>query len=102
MERNEISEHEVRLFVALQKRGDQWATTKDLAAEAKIADRTARAHLLKLVRLNMLDVARVFPGHRYRLAGKADKRNQAYIIRLENAASVFGIGSPGRQGKDFI
>lgn len=91
MERNEISLHEVKLFLAIKGRDGKWATSRDLAAEAGVAERTARAHLLKLVNLNVLDVAEVFPAHRYRLAGKAEKRNTSYFVRLRNAIEVFNI-----------
>ncbi len=91
MERNEVSIHEAKLFVALEKRGGKWATSKELAGEAQIAERTSRAHLLKMVRMNVLDLAEVFPAHRYRLADKAAKRNAAYVLRLRNAAEVFGL-----------
>lgn len=92
MERNEVSTHEARLFLAVEKRGGKWATSKELAAEAGIAERTARAHLFKMVGLNILDIAEVFPAHRYRFADKADKRNAAYVIRLRRAVEVFGLG----------
>lgn len=91
MERNEVSIHEVRLFKALQARSGKWATAKEMSDEAEIAGRTARAHLTKFVGLGIVDVAEVFPAHRYRLAEKADKRNAAYINRLKAAASVFGL-----------
>lgn len=67
MERNEVSLHEVKLFLALKEAGAAWST-KALAAAAGVAERTARAHMLKLVKLNIADLAEVFPAHRYRLA----------------------------------
>ena len=91
MERNEISEQETRLFCALRNHGATWITSRELAKQAKVAERTARAHLLKFVKLNIVDLAEVFPGHRYRLAEKADKRNGSYITRLMRAADVFGF-----------
>jgi predicted ArsR family transcriptional regulator len=91
MESNEISIHEAKLFLALKKTGEQWTTSKELAKQAGVADRTARAHLVKLVKLNLADVAEVFPAHRYRYAEKASKRNAGYVNRLERAAEVFGL-----------
>ena len=57
----------------------------------KVAHRTVRAHLRKLVSLGVLDVAEVYPGHRYRLAEKASKRNAGNVQRLQSVASVFGL-----------
>lgn len=90
MERNEISVHEVRVYVALKAAGG-WLTNTEIAEAAKVAARTARAHTLKLVRLGVLDLAEVFPAHRYRLAELAKKRNTAYVQRLESARAVFGL-----------
>lgn len=91
MERNEISVHEARIFTALSKGKDLWLTSKELAMQAHVAWRTARAHALRLVQLGILDVAEVFPAHKYRLSGKAEKRNAAYMIRLTKAVHVFSI-----------
>ncbi len=91
MERNEVSSHEVRLYRAAKASGATWLTSQDLAQAAGVASRTARAHAAKLVKLGILDLAEVFPAHRYRFSDKADKRNQAYIHRLDKAAEVFGL-----------
>lgn len=91
METNEISLHEAKLYCAIEKRGAVWSTSKELAKDAGIAERTARAHLFKFVKLNLMDVAEVFPAHRYRLAEKAAKRNAGYLSRLMCAADVFGL-----------
>jgi len=91
METSEISLHEAKLYQALEKRGAAWSTAKELAKDAGIAERTARAHLLKLAKLNLMDVVEVFPAHRYRLAEKAEKRNAGYLARLIYAVEVFGI-----------
>lgn len=90
MERNEVSIHEVRVYVALKAAGG-WMTNAEIAEAAEVAPRTARAHSLKLVRLGVLDLAEVFPAHRYRLAEHARKRNAAYTQRLEAAREVFGL-----------
>jgi predicted ArsR family transcriptional regulator len=88
METNEVSRHQVLVFRSLKD--GTWVTSKEVAERAKVAERTARAHLKRLVDLGLLDEAKVFPGHRYRLSEKAEKRNGAYVRRLEEAASVFG------------
>lgn len=91
MERNEVSIHEVKAYLALKAGG--WMSSKELAKVAGIAERTARAHLLKLVRLGIADQMELFPAHRYRLSDKAGKRNVSYTQRLEAACEVFGLGS---------
>lgn len=90
MERNEISLHETRVYLALRASGG-WMTNSEVAAAAGVAGRTARAHTLRLVGLGVLDLAEVFPAHRYRLSEKAPRRNAAYVNRLEAAAAVFGL-----------
>ena len=87
METNEISEHEVRAFAVFRTSG--WMTNKQLAEQARIGQRTARAYTKKWTELGIADIAEVFPGHRYRLSELADKRNAAYMKRLDAAASVF-------------
>jgi hypothetical protein len=90
METNEISLHLCRVYKAA-KDASGWTTSADIAAASGVAGRTARHHLLRLVNLGVLDQAEVFPAHRYKLSDKADKRNKAMVIRLENAMSVFGL-----------
>lgn len=93
MERNEISIHETRAFVAFLKNKERWITSKELAKEAGIAERTARAFCLKFTQLGLVDLAEVFPAHKYRLSEKASKRNAAYFGRLDRAREVFGLGA---------
>ena len=93
MEKNEVSIHEAKLFLAVQKSGVAWRTSKDLAKLAGINDRTARAHCYKLAKLGLIDTAEVFPAHRYRMAEKADKRNGGYLRRLQAACDVFGLNA---------
>jgi hypothetical protein len=93
MERNEISVHETRAFVAFLKNKEKWITSKELAKDAAIAERTARAFCLKFTRLGLVDVAEVFPAHKYRLSEKASKRNVAYFGRLQRACDVFGLSA---------
>lgn len=95
METSEISEHQVRVysFVA-EQRG--WVSARDIAHGARVSGRTARNHALKFVRLGIFDQAEVFPSHRYRLSHLADKRNKAFMQRLEQANTVFH--NPDRPG----
>ena len=83
----EISRHLLAVFVHLRDRKG-WHTSKHIAEQTKISDRTARAHLLRLVRLGIVDQAEVFPAHRYRLSDKADKRNKAMMLRFKVAEEV--------------
>jgi hypothetical protein len=92
VEQNEISVQECRVYLALKKR-QAWVSNRELAKEAGIADRTARAKTLKFVGLGICDVAEVFPGHRYRFSEKAGVRNNAYVRRLESAIEVLGMNS---------
>jgi hypothetical protein len=92
VERNEISRQEVEVFRVLSAHASQWMTNADIAAECdRVAARTVRAVTQKLVHLGILDLAEVFPGHRFRLSEKAAKRNRGYADRLRRVAEVFGI-----------
>jgi DNA-binding IclR family transcriptional regulator len=88
MERAEISTHQLRVFQFVREAA-RWVTSDEIATHAKVAPRTARAHAKLLVGLGIFDQAEVFPGHRYRLAPQAGKRNKAYLLRLQQAEEVF-------------
>ncbi len=90
METSEVSQHQVKVFRALES-AKGWVTSSDVAATSGVAARTARAHLLKLVQLGIADQAEVFPAHRYRLSEFAEKRNKTYLQRLNHAAEVFQL-----------
>lgn len=90
MERNAISTHEVRVYHAI-KSARRWLTNREIQeAVPDIANRTVRAHTLKLSSLGLIDQAQVFPGHRFRWSETSERRNPAYCKRLESAAAVFG------------
>ena len=88
MERSEVSRQEVHFYLAASEL-ERWCTAAELATQAKIATRTARAYAVKFVKLGLFDVAEVFPAHRYRWSAFAAKRNAAYLRRLTAAAEVF-------------
>lgn len=88
MERNEISAHEVAVWTVLVN-ASTWLTSAEIAEQASVAPRTARAHALKLVRANLVDQAELFPGHRYRIAPSAAQRNRGYYDRLTRATEIF-------------
>lgn len=83
------------MYQTLRAADGRWMTSAEIAEHAHVAPRTARAHALKLVKLGVVDQAEVFPGHRYRLAEHAVKRNRGYFDRLTRAAEVFGLALPG-------
>ena len=68
MESNEISIHEVRIWLALEC--GKWMSNSELAKAAHVAERTATHHTRRLTSLGLLDLAEVFPGHRYRLSDR--------------------------------
>lgn len=86
-----VSEHMVRVVACLRGNPSTWFHSDQIAESAKVAKRTARAHATRLVALGMLDVAEVFPGRRYRWSEKAEKRNAAWLRRVEQAAEVLGV-----------
>jgi len=90
MESAEISEHLVRVYEYV-KEGKQWVTTAGIADCAGVAPRTARAHALKLVQAGIFDQMELYPGHRYNLSPKADKRNKGFLQRLEQALRIINI-----------
>ena len=90
MGRDTISAHEVRVARELMRAGG-WVTNKDLGKRLTgVAARTVRAHTDKLVKLGLAEMAEVFPGHRYRWSAKGEKRNRAYLLRLERAEEALG------------
>lgn len=90
-EKGEISLHEVKLYRSFTGSPEKWVSNRDVAQMTGVAERTVRMHTLRLVNLGILDMAEVFPAHRFRLAKMADKRNKGYVTRLENACEVFGL-----------
>lgn len=89
-ERSEISDKEAKFFLALKK-ATGWTTAKELSVEAGCSERTGRMYALKFVRLGLADLAEVFPAHRYKFAEKAQRRNAAYVQRMEQVVEVFGL-----------
>lgn len=90
MEQNEISLHEIKIYRALHDRPEQWLTNDEiLQLVGDMSGRTVRAKTSKFVALGMVDVAEVFPAHRYRWSKKAKQRNAAYLQRLQHADEVF-------------
>ena len=93
MDRHGISIQEVRFYQALVASGKSWRTSRELAIKANIAHRTARLFTKRFADLGLVEIADVFPGHRYRLATKAEKTSAAYLTRIQHAESVFSTSS---------
>jgi hypothetical protein len=93
---SEISLHEVLIYRALCQNRDRWLSDRELAQQiGDITPRIIRAHVLKLVRLRLVDQPRFFPADRYRLSAKASPDSEAYVRQLEHAASVLGVPAQG-------
>ena len=92
MERSEISQHEVAVYQVLKK-SNNWMTNKAIAVATKaycpVAERTVRCHTKRFLKLGIIDLVEVFPAHVYKLSNLADKRNAAYMQRLEQALAIF-------------
>lgn len=89
MTKETTSIHEVKVYLALKSFEGKWASNHELSRFASgVSPRTIRAHVLSMVKLGMVEQMAVFPGHRYRLAEKADKR---LVRRFDAAAEVFGL-----------
>jgi len=90
MERSEISQHEVKIYKTLKNNPEVWMTNKDISTRSDVKERTVRMHTLRFVKLGMIDLAEVFPAHRFKWSPKADRRNKGYELRLLNAVAAFG------------
>jgi Fic family protein len=88
-EKGEISLHEVKIYRTFTNSPSSWFTNKEIATATGVAQRTVRLHTFRLVQLGILDLAEVFPAHKFRFAKAADKRNKGYFLRLETACDVF-------------
>ena len=80
-----VSVHEIRVFHSLEGAG--WVTARDISKSARVSPRTARSHLLRFVQLGLVEVARVFPAFRYRIAANVDEHQ--YAVRLRKASTLF-------------
>lgn len=88
-ERRTISLHEIKVFRIFKTEPERWFTHKQIAETSKVNERTVRSHTLRFVGLGLLDQAEVFPGHRYRWSARAAKRNDSYLLRLNQADVIF-------------
>ena len=86
-----ISPHEVRLVLVFQRQPDRWLTNAEAAETAEVSPRTARLHTSRLVELGVLDVERVFPASKFRMAKEPPEAGRAYLDRWQKAREVFGV-----------
>ena len=72
---------------------DEPLTNREIAIQANVALRTARAHTRYLLDLGLLDLFETFPRHLYQLADQAAKRHAAYYQRLETLSRLIAARS---------
>jgi hypothetical protein len=90
METNEVSLHQVKVFQFVQK-STGWVTNDDIVKGTGVKYRTVALHTKNLVSLGVFDHAEVFPNHRFKMSSKAEMRNKAYSLRMQQAIEVFGL-----------
>jgi hypothetical protein len=86
-----ISAHEVKLLLVFRREPERWLANGEVAEAAQISPRTARLHTSRLVEIGVLDVERVHPASKFRLAREPGKAGRAYLERLERAREVLGL-----------
>lgn len=91
MKRADGSIHEARVYRCLTDATPMWLSAREVAERAQVAQRTARGHLLAFVKSGVLDVALVFPEHRYRLSDTAAVESSQAVKRLRYNCEVFGL-----------
>ena len=92
MARTTISLHEAKVFHLLKTNKDKWLSHGEIADALKpISDRTVRAHVLRLTRDGIVEVAKLFPHHKHRFVDKVGKTNREYVTRLDQAVALFGL-----------
>jgi len=86
-----ISAHEVRLLLFFRRHAHRWFDNAQAAAVAEVSPRTARLHTSRLAALGILDVQRVFPASKFKLAGSPSEAGRAYLERWEKAREALGL-----------
>ena len=72
-------------------RAQAWMTNKEVAEKTGVSLRRTSFHTNNLVQLGILDQAEIYPGHRFKISMRADKRNTGYLKRLQQAGEIFGV-----------
>ncbi len=90
-----VSVQEARVFLVLHQNAGKWLSSHEIAAQAPgVAERTIRAYTAKYARLGIVEVARVFPGQRFRLKDPPAESASDYVLKLRQAVDVFGLDLP--------
>lgn len=92
MEQAEISIQQVKVFRYISQ-AKNWVSNHEIAQATGVSLRNVSLHTHRLTSLGILDQAEVYPGHRFRVCEKAEKRNGGYLARLKRAESVFGLSA---------
>jgi hypothetical protein len=93
VERNEVSLHEVKIYLVLFGHQDRWLSNTEILTLIGngVSRRTIVGHTNRLFQLRLVDRAEVFPAHRFRWSPHAEQRNGGYARRLKEASIVFGL-----------
>jgi predicted ArsR family transcriptional regulator len=78
-----ISEHLCRVFTATAEM--EWQTAKEIAAQAKVSERTGRKHLSQLLAWEIVEAQELSPSYRYRLRSKAPASARERIKEIQAA-----------------
>ena len=84
-----ISEHTIKVLDCVRD-ANRWVTTREIAELSGVAPRTARAASAKLAEAGLFERVGLFPGFRYRAAGKPGGGARAVLDRIETARTVLG------------
>jgi hypothetical protein len=88
---NETSLYDVLIYHALCENRGRWLSERELAQRiGNVTPRIIRTHILKFVTIGLVEQPCFFPADRYRLSVKAGPHGEAYVRRIERAASVSG------------
>jgi len=84
-----ITEQQFAVYCCVRDAG-RWMDASEIATNAKVNQRTARAHARKLADLGVFELNDAFAGYRYRLA--ANSTECEYRRKLELAEEIFSKG----------
>jgi prophage antirepressor-like protein len=86
-ERVGVSTHLLAVWRVLRK-SEEPLTNREIAHEAGVAERTARAHTKYLMGLGLLDLFETFPRHLYTISSQANKGDAYHWQRLERISET--------------
>jgi prophage antirepressor-like protein len=86
-ERVGISTHLLAVWRVLRK-NEEPLTNREIAHQAGVAERTARAHTKYLMGLGLLDLFETFPRHLYAISSQANKGDAYHWQRLERISEI--------------